>query len=89
MILSSVASLSMPSRSATYRNERQLLIEIDNKSMQPVWFHRVFFPFVLDIDECLTTPCTQKCNNNAGGYACECDVNGYQLDADLSTCIGA
>ncbi|WAR04750.1 MLP-like protein [Mya arenaria] len=42
-----------------------------------------------DILECgqTTAVCSQGCAELAGGYACYCDQDGFQLDADLKTCI--
>ena len=40
-----------------------------------------FYPYILDIDECLTDPCHANgtCNNTIGSYVCACDP-GYSGD---------
>lgn len=40
-----------------------------------------------DIEECNegTSDCEQICNNNAGGYNCECYF-GFNLHSDQKTC---
>ncbi|XP_053372974.1 uncharacterized protein LOC123561094 [Mercenaria mercenaria] len=42
-----------------------------------------------DIAECSRTPspCSQGCIDFPGGYECACNIYGYRLDTDKSTCI--
>ncbi|XP_053372966.1 uncharacterized protein LOC123561091 [Mercenaria mercenaria] len=42
-----------------------------------------------DIAECSRTPspCSQGCIDFPGGYECACNITGYRLDTDKSTCI--
>ena len=42
-----------------------------------------------DINECTkgTDECSNGCTNTIGSYKCYCP-NGYELDADLTTCVG-
>lgn len=45
-------------------------------------------PVLIDVDECLTRPCGQNCDNVYGSYRCYCHT-GYQLsDTDGMTCQG-
>ena len=40
-----------------------------------------------DIDECVTSPCSQRCENNAGSYRCLCNA-GFSLNSTTGECIG-
>ncbi|XP_053372780.1 uncharacterized protein LOC123559692 [Mercenaria mercenaria] len=42
-----------------------------------------------DILECsqIQSPCSQECTELAGSYQCSCNIDGYKLDVDQSTCI--
>ena len=47
----------------------------------------------IDIDECISNngrgPCSDICNNYAGGYLCTCSVPGYKIDeSDRNNCVG-
>ena len=42
---------------------------------------------LIDIDECLSSPCNHTCTNTAGGFQCSCN-DGYELDDDRRTCNG-
>lgn len=46
--------------------------------------------FILDILECfkIPSPCSQECTELPGSYQCSCNLDGYKLDIDQSTCIG-
>lgn len=41
----------------------------------------------IDNDECLSNPCSQRCNNTEGSYNCYC-MEGFYLDQDNHTCVG-
>lgn len=43
--------------------------------------------FSLDIDECQSNPCKQKCVNVPASFFCDCD-NGYKLNDDGRSCGG-
>ena len=47
------------------------------------------FGLFLDINECLSNPCSDNCTENSPGqgYQCSCEP-GKKLDVDLRTCIG-
>ncbi|XP_024940052.1 collagen and calcium-binding EGF domain-containing protein 1 [Cephus cinctus] len=47
-------------------------------------------PVCIDIDECAegTADCEQICNNNPGGFSCDCQ-EGFYLRADNKTCESA
>ena len=41
----------------------------------------------VDIDECVTSPCSGgKCINKPGHYECKCE-RGYKLNTDSMTCV--
>ncbi|KAK3579903.1 hypothetical protein CHS0354_031421 [Potamilus streckersoni] len=40
----------------------------------------------LDIDECVSSPCSQSCSNFDGGFSCHC-FQGYDLEKDKRTCV--
>lgn len=40
-----------------------------------------------DIDECLRTPCQQRCRNSIGSYQCSCRA-GFHLHSNRHSCIG-
>ena len=42
---------------------------------------------LVDIDECLSSPCNHTCTNTPGSFKCSCN-DGYVLDDDGSTCNG-
>ena len=42
---------------------------------------------VVDVNECLDSPCSHGCENSKGSYTCLCE-DGYTLDTDDKTCIG-
>ena len=42
---------------------------------------------LIDIDECLLSPCNHTCTNTAGSFQCSCN-DGYELDDDGRTCNG-
>lgn len=46
----------------------------------------LIFKYFSDIDECLDSPCSQKCENFAGGYRCGCN-EGFNVEDD-GNCVG-
>jgi hypothetical protein len=40
-----------------------------------------------DIDECLSNPCPQVCDNSPGSYSCRCR-EGFSLDQTTNKCKG-
>lgn len=40
-----------------------------------------------DTDECLGTPCQQRCKNSIGSYKCSCRA-GFHLHGNRHSCIG-
>lgn len=40
-----------------------------------------------DTDECLGTPCQQRCKNSIGSYKCSCRT-GFHLHGNRHSCIG-
>jgi len=43
--------------------------------------------YTLDINECLSLPCEQTCNNTLGSFVCSCD-DGFVLDNNGISCLG-
>ena len=43
--------------------------------------------FLIDIDECLSSPCEHICSNTLGSFQCSCN-SGYQLDFNGRSCSG-
>lgn len=43
--------------------------------------------FRTDIDECVTSSCSQRCENSAGSYRCLCNP-GFSLDSSTGECTG-
>ena len=42
---------------------------------------------LVDIDECLSSPCDHSCTNTPGSFVCSCN-DGHVLDDDGNTCNG-
>jgi len=42
---------------------------------------------IVDINECLSSPCGHTCTNTVGSFVCSC-YDGYVLDSDGSSCNG-
>ena len=48
---------------------------------------RLISCLIIDVDECLLTPCEQLCNDTEGSFTCSCE-DGYRLNDDGRTCDG-
>lgn len=42
---------------------------------------------LVDTDECLGTPCQQRCKNSLGSYRCSCRT-GFHLHGNRHSCVG-
>ena len=64
---------------ALYHFSLKLLIVLGKFNFN---FKHVFRAIILDINECLTSPChpNATCNNTDGSYICDCDM-GYSGNA--------
>ena len=52
--------------------------------IKPVMVSIVFRP---DIDECVSSPCSQKCENVEGSYQCQCYA-GFSMNKTTGKCAG-
>ena len=55
--------------------------------MSLCFISNALYNFLADINECLSSPCEQRCTNTPGSFVCSCN-NGYRLDNNGLTCSG-
>jgi len=65
-----------------------------NCKMCVLQHNMIYVPFVydifmhlIDIDECLSSPCEHMCTNTVGSFQCSCS-GGYQLGSNGKSCRG-